>query len=97
MVFAAIVVQQMANAFACRSTPASLFAIGPLSNRLLVLAVVAELVTLLVFVYVEPVADLLGMQPLDLEQWWPVLLTPFVLLAAEEGRKALVRSRLRAS
>jgi magnesium-transporting ATPase (P-type) len=93
MVFAAIVLMQMANAFACRSTPASLFEIGPLSNRLLVLAVLAELGMLLAFVYVPPVAALLGMQPLDLEQWWPVLVTPVVLLAAEEGRKALVRSR----
>jgi hypothetical protein len=48
---------------------------------------------LLAFVYVPPMAALLGMQPLDLEQWWPVLVTPVVLLAAEEGRKALVRSR----
>ena len=32
MVFAAIVPMQMANAFECRSTPASLFSIGPLSN-----------------------------------------------------------------
>ena len=39
MVFSAIVLMQMANAFECRSNPASLFSIGPLSNRLLVGAV----------------------------------------------------------
>jgi magnesium-transporting ATPase (P-type) len=95
MVFAAIVLMQMANAFACRSAPASLFTIGPLSNRLLVWAVLTELAMLIAFVYVGPLADLLGMRPLDLEHWLPVLVTPFVLLAAEEARKALVRARLR--
>ena len=94
MVFAAIVLLQMANAFECRSTPASLFSIGPFSNRLLVWAVLAELALLLAFVYVPPVAELLAMRPLDLEQWLPVLVTPFVLLGAEEVRKALVRRRL---
>ena len=51
MVFAAIVCMQMANAFECR-TPASLFSIGPLSNRLLVGAVAIEALALVAFVYV---------------------------------------------
>lgn len=42
MVFAAIVLAQMANAFECRSTVASLCALGPATNRLLVGAVAAE-------------------------------------------------------
>jgi magnesium-transporting ATPase (P-type) len=96
MVFAAIVCMQMANAFECRSTPASLFAIGPLRNRLLVGAVVTEALALLVFVYVTPVSAALGMQPLEPVQWLPVLVTPLVLLLAEEARKAVVRARLRA-
>ncbi len=94
MVFAAIVVMQMANAFECRSDPASLFAIGPLSNRLLVGAVLIEALALLVFVYVPVVATALGQVPLGAPQWALVLCTPWVLLAAEEGRKAVVRARL---
>ena len=93
MVFAAIVCMQMANAFECRSTPASLFSIGPLRNRLLVWAVITEALALLAFVYVPPIADALGQQPLEPAQWLPVLVTPFVLLAAEEARKAVVRRR----
>ena len=42
---------QMANAFACRSDPASLFAIGPFSNRLLVGAVLVEVIVLMAFIY----------------------------------------------
>jgi len=95
MVFAAIVCMQMANAFECRGTPASLFAIGPLGNRLLLGAVVAEALVLLAFVYLPPIARALGQQPLTPLQWLPVLVTPVVLVAAEEARKAIVRARAR--
>ncbi len=95
LVFASIVTMQMANAFACRSTPASLFSIGPLSNRLLVGAVGVEAVILLCFIHIAPVARLLGMQALTPAQWIPVLIAPCVLLAAEEGRKAIVRRSAR--
>ena len=93
MVFAAIVMMQMANAFECRSDPASLFAIGPFTNRLLVGAVVVEGLALLAFIYVQPLARALGGAPLDLGQWAMVAVTPFLLLGAEEARKAVVRRR----
>jgi magnesium-transporting ATPase (P-type) len=95
MVFAAIVLCQMAAAFQCRSTPASLFTIGPFTNRLLVGAVGIELVALLGFVYLPLLQEVLGHQGLAWAQWWPVLITPFLLLAAEEARKAVARMRLR--
>ena len=95
MVFSAIVLMQMANAFECRSTPASLFSIGPLSNRLLVGAVAVEALVLLAFVYLPPVQRVLGHHPLDVAQWALVLITPFLLLGAEEARKAIVRARAR--
>ena len=95
MVFASIVAMQMANAFECRSNPASLFAIGPLSNRLLLGAVAIEALTLLAFVYVPPIRDLLGQQPLSALAWIPVLVAPWVFMAAEETRKAIVRARPR--
>ena len=56
MVFSAIVLMQMANAFECRSNPASLFSIGPLSNRLLDGAVAVEALILLAFVYLPPLS-----------------------------------------
>jgi magnesium-transporting ATPase (P-type) len=95
MVFAAIVLMQMANAFACRSDPASLFTIGPLSNRLLLGAVGIEALTLLVFIYVPGVRHALGGAPLSVAEWVPILATPWLLLAAEEARKAVVRVRRR--
>ena len=95
MVFSAIVLMQIANAFECRSNPASLFSIGPFSNRLLVGAVAIEALVLLMFVYLPPVQRVLGHNPLDFSQWALVLLTPLVLLGAEEARKAVVRARAR--
>jgi potassium/sodium efflux P-type ATPase len=95
MVFSAIVMMQIANAFECRSNPASLFSIGPFSNRLLVGAVMIEALVLLMFVYLPPVQRVLGHNPLDFSQWALVLFTPLILLGAEEARKAVVRARAR--
>jgi magnesium-transporting ATPase (P-type) len=88
MVFAAIVLAQMANAFGCRSTVRSLRALGPATNRLLVGAVAVEFLILLGFVYLGPMQQLVGHQPLTPVQWVPVLAAPMLLLAAEETRKA---------
>jgi magnesium-transporting ATPase (P-type) len=93
MVFASIVLMQMANAFECRSEHESLLRIGPLTNRFLVAAVAAEMVTLIAFLYVGPLYRLLGGHPLGLEQWAVVLASPWVLLAAEELRKLAVRRK----
>ena len=91
LVFAAIVVMQMANAFECRSNQASLFKIGIFSNRLLLAAVAIELLLLLAFIYVPPTSKVLGQQALSPSQWVPVLLTAGVFLLAEEARKLWVR------
>ncbi|WP_052808388.1 cation-translocating P-type ATPase [Methyloterricola oryzae] len=93
MVFSVIVTVQMANAFECRSNPASLFVIGPFTNRMLVVAVVIEALTLLAFVYVPPIARILGHAPLRADQWLPILACPWLFIAAEELRKAIVRVR----
>jgi magnesium-transporting ATPase (P-type) len=95
MVFSAIVLMQIANAFECRSNPASLFSIGPLSNPLLLGAVTVEALVLLTFVYLPPVQRVLGHDALDFRQWALVLVTPLILLGAEEARKAFVRARAR--
>jgi magnesium-transporting ATPase (P-type) len=95
MVFAAIVACQTANAYECRSTSASLFAIGPFRNRLLVLATVVEFLISLSFIYVAPIADALGQTGLTPREWALVAITPGVFLAAEELRKALARRRAR--
>jgi potassium/sodium efflux P-type ATPase len=93
MLFCAIALCQQSVALSCRRTPASVWSIGPFSNRLLNAALLVELGLLAVMVYVPAVARVLGQHPLTATQWLPVIVTPFLLLAAEEGRKALVRAR----
>jgi magnesium-transporting ATPase (P-type) len=62
--FTAVVVGQMANAFACRSTVRPPWALGWRTNRLLLLAVALELGALTFFLLVPPVAR-------QLEHTWP--------------------------
>jgi magnesium-transporting ATPase (P-type) len=91
MVFASIVLLQMANALECRSPRRSLLTREILSNRLLVGAIAAEALILLVFLYLPALAMILGQAPLPAAQWLPVLVTPFVLVGAEELRKLVAR------
>jgi calcium-translocating P-type ATPase len=57
--FAAVVIGQIANSFACRSATTSPWALGWRTNRLLLWAVVVEAVALAGFLLVPPVARLL--------------------------------------
>ncbi|MHB9088067.1 MAG: cation-translocating P-type ATPase [Thermoleophilia bacterium] len=91
MVFAAIVVMQMVNAFECRSTSASLFSIGLFSNRLLLGALLFEALALMAFIYIPPIAATLNQHPLDPAHWLPVLAAPLIFLGAEELRKGIAR------
>jgi magnesium-transporting ATPase (P-type) len=61
--FTAVVLGQMANAFACRSTTRPAWRLGWRSNPLLVWAVGIELLILLAMLVVPPVASLLGQRP----------------------------------
>ncbi len=58
--FTAVVVCQMANAFACRSTSVPVWRLGWSTNRALLGAVLVELVALVAFLEIGPVARLLG-------------------------------------
>ena len=93
MLFCSIALCQQSVALSCRRTPASIWSIGPFTNKLLNAALLVELGLLAVMVYVPAVYRLLGQHPLTPEQWLPVVVTPFVLLGAEEARKAVVRAR----
>ena len=93
MVFSAIVLMQMANAFACRSDPASLRSVGVFSNRLVVSAVAMELITLAILLYLPGLSHALGNGPIGSHEWPAVAATPFIFLGVEESRKLWVRRR----
>ena len=61
--FTTVVLGQLANAFACRSATVPPWRLGWFSNKLLLWAVLAELGLLAVFLFLGPVAALLGHAP----------------------------------
>jgi magnesium-transporting ATPase (P-type) len=90
--FAAVVLGQLANAFACRSQRS--WALGPpvMSNPLLVGAVAVELVVLVGFLTVPPLPGLLGGDWPTLLGWGLALLAIPLVVAADATQKAMAAS-----
>ncbi|WP_115787181.1 cation-translocating P-type ATPase [Arthrobacter silvisoli] len=61
--FAAVVLGQLANAYACRSATRPPWKLGWTGNRMMLWAVLAESAALLFFLYVPPLAAILGQAP----------------------------------
>jgi magnesium-transporting ATPase (P-type) len=92
ILFSAIVLMQMANAFGCRSDTAS--ALGDVfGNRLLLIAVGVEAFALAGFLYVPVISRSLGGGSPTAVGWLIVFSTPVILTGAEEARKAWSRQR----
>ena len=87
----AIIITQLGNVFACRSSRESLFSIGFFTNRLIFGGILLELLLQLLIVYHPFGNKIFGTAPLSLDVW--LILLPFSigLLAAEEMRKFYLR------
>ena len=72
--FAAVVIGQAANAFACRDTARWPGALGWTTNRLLLVGVGVELLLLGPLLFLEPVATLLGQAPPTVIGWLVAML-----------------------
>ena len=92
----AVVLGQMANAFACRSATRTPWALGWTSNRLLIPAVLAGLAFALVTVLVPPIASLLTQGPPTWAGWSVAVVAIPVMLATDAAYKA-VRRRTRSA
>jgi magnesium-transporting ATPase (P-type) len=93
MTLAGIVAAQVGNVFACRTERASVFRVGLLRNRLVLVGIVVEVAVLLALIFVPPLRHLFGLAPLALKEWTPLLAFPVIVLGLEEGRKWIVRRR----
>lgn len=89
--FAAIVLTQVANVFACRSEHLCLFRFGVGSNPLILWGIGAELTLLLLLVYAPLGNYVLGTAPLPFWVWIPLALAAPLLLLAEGYRKRIGR------
>jgi magnesium-transporting ATPase (P-type) len=81
------------NAFACRTERTSVFKIGILSNRLLLLGIAFELVFAAALIYVPFLQPVFGTASLPVSWWGYLAAFVPVIFLAEEGRKAIVRRR----
>jgi magnesium-transporting ATPase (P-type) len=95
--FSAVVIGQAANAFACRDTARWAGARGWTTNRLLVVAVVAEILLLGLLLFLEPAAALLGQAPPTPLGWLIAALAAPAVLLADAAHKHLMVVRRRAS
>jgi magnesium-transporting ATPase (P-type) len=90
--FAAVVLGQMGNAFACRSERLPAWRLPLRSNGLLVAAVGVELLALALFLLLPPLAETLELRPPTLLGWGLALLAPPAVLGADAVHKALRRA-----
>jgi magnesium-transporting ATPase (P-type) len=91
--FTAVVLGQVANAFACRSTVRPAWRVPWRTNHLLLWAIGAELAMLLGFLYVAPVADVLDQAAPTWAGFVTATLAVPVVLAADAMQKRVVRRR----
>lgn len=93
--FTSVVVGQMANAFACRSTTKWPGRLGWASNRLLLWAVGFEVLLATAFIWFGPLAGLLGQAPPPTAGWVVVALSAPAVLLSDTLSKAAMRRRQR--
>ncbi len=87
----AIVVVQVANVFACRSSRESLFTTGFFTNKLIFAAIAVELALQLFIVYHPLGNEVFATAPISLSTWLVLIPFAILLLTAEEGRKLVMR------
>ncbi|MBD3781781.1 MAG: cation-transporting P-type ATPase [Micrococcales bacterium] len=92
-VFAAIVVGQLANAMACRSSTRPVWRLHPLGNRLLVWALLVEGLLLVAFLALPPLASLLGGAWPSWRGWLGAAACGGAVVLVDAGVKALRRRR----
>jgi magnesium-transporting ATPase (P-type) len=85
--FAAVVIGQMATAFACRSTTRWPGSLGWTTNRLLVIAVIFQAVALLALLFIPTLASLLDHAAPTLAGWIVALSAAPAVLAADLAYK----------
>ena len=91
MTYAGIVAGQVGAGFAFRTNRESVFSIGLLSNRFLLVGIAFEVALLVALVTVPPFQDVFHMQALDPLAWPFLLIWPVFVFAGEELRKAIFR------
>ena len=93
MTQAAIVAGQVANGFACRTERESVFRVGLLTNRFLLIGQAFAIGIICVISYVPFAQDIFKTGPLTVTDWIYLVISAVVLFFAEEARKWLLRRK----
>ena len=91
MTFLGLIFGQIGTAFAVRTQRASLWSVGVLTNRYLLLAVAAELAIAAVLIFAPPFQALLGTAALPARYLALLLPYPLIVWGADELRRSLIR------
>ncbi len=91
MTLSGIVATQIGNVFACRTERESIFKVGLLSNRLVLLGIASELIIIFAIVYTPFLEKIFGLAPIGLKEWGFLFAFTPILFFMEEGRKWIVR------
>lgn len=87
----AIIVTQVANAFACRSFRESIFSIGFFSNKLIFIGIAFE-IALQTFIVYHPLGNtIFSTSPIPAKVWFMLIPFAITLFLVEELRKAIAR------
>ena len=93
MTQAAIVAGQFANGFACRTERESVFKVGLLTNRFLLVGQAVAIAIICIISYVPFAQNIFKTGPLTLADWGFLVVTAVVLFFAEELRKWFLRRK----
>jgi magnesium-transporting ATPase (P-type) len=91
VVFAGIVVMQIANIFACRSEKYSAFKIGFLNNKLILAGIVFELVFASFIIYAPFCQKIFNTIGLGWQEWGILFIFMIIIFFIEELRKRFLR------
>jgi len=91
MTFAGIVVAQVGNVFACRTSRSSIFKTSLKSNKWIWLGVASQLTIISAIIYVAPLQALFGTTAIGLAEWAFLAILACVVVLAEEVRKWFAR------
>jgi magnesium-transporting ATPase (P-type) len=94
MTLAGIVMTQIGNVFALRTSRTSIFKVGFLSNKWVLVGILGELTIVSSIVYLPPLQQVFNTTTLEINDWIFLFLFAPILLFAEETRKFFMR-RLR--
>lgn len=93
LTYAAIILGQVGAALALRTNRQSVFQIGILSNRFLLVSFAVSISLMLSIIYLPPLQSIFHTADLAPTSWIWLAAWPLVVFFADEGRKAVIRAK----